>query len=77
MKTNLAVRTDSTTPRVVTEYMAYFSHIENSVVVYRTMPKGGSKTSKGGKISLKLQDLPIGFRLGPVHPVDELKQLTE
>ena len=77
MKTSLATKTNSTTPTVKTEFMAYFAHIENSMVFYKTLPKGGSRTAKSGKLVFKLQDLPLGFRLKPVHPTEELEFLME
>ncbi len=76
MKTALARKTDSTTTEQPTEYLAFFSHIENSLIYYKTMVKG-EKNAKFGKMVIKLQDLPLGFKLKPVHPADELKFLTE
>lgn len=74
-KSNLALADDPTTPRKATERMAYFSHIQNSLIVYRIAEKG--KSTPISKITLKLQDLPFGVKLGPVHPIEFLQQLTE
>lgn len=74
-KTNLAVKTDTTNPVVQKEYLAHFSHIKNSLITYRIAEKGRSQPI--GTIVLKIQDLPMGFTLGLVHPVDELQALTE
>ena len=76
-KPNVVLKSDSGKPTVSEAYMAYFSHIENGLIVYRTLPKGGSKRAKSGRLAFKINGVPPDFRLSSVHPIEELKELME